>query len=71
MPLLEGTQDSNEGEPMNKSLPNVANTRVTNKGMEQLKGLAKLQTLHFKGSLVTDTGAKEPTTALPKLDIDR
>jgi hypothetical protein len=49
----------------------LANTRVANKGMEQLKGLTKLQTLHLKGSLVTDAGAKELTTALPKLEIDR
>jgi hypothetical protein len=44
---------------------------VTNKGLDQLKGLAQLQMLHLKGSLVTDAGAKELTMAFPKLEIDR
>ena len=49
----------------------LADTRVTDAGLRQLKGLANLENLNLEGTQVTDIGVKDLAKALPKLKIRR
>ena len=48
----------------------MANTKVTDKGLEQLKELNSLKTLFLRGTKVTDDGVKDLKKSLPKLEVD-
>ena len=48
----------------------LANTKVTDAGLEHLKNLSKLQWLYLDGTNVTDKGVKKLQQALPKCEIN-
>jgi len=50
---------------------NLCHTKVTDGGLEHLKGLTQLQQLNVIGTSVTDAGAKSLEKALPGLKIQR
>ena len=48
---------------------NLDRTRVTDTGLDNLKALKSLQTLHLSGSQVTPAGVKELRRTLPWIEI--
>jgi hypothetical protein len=48
----------------------LSNTKVTDKGLEQIRDLAEPKTLHLKGTKVTEDGIKELKKTLTKVEID-
>ncbi len=46
-------------------------TRVTDAGLEPLKGLTRLQRLYLRGTKVADEGVKSLQQALPNCRISR
>jgi hypothetical protein len=49
----------------------LSGTKVTDAGLEHLKGLTQLQQLHLDGTKITDAGVKKLKQALPHCHIDR
>ena len=48
---------------------NLYGTRVTDAGLQHLKGLTRLQSLDLTGSAVTAAGVRDLKKALPKVQI--
>jgi hypothetical protein len=48
---------------------NLFDTKITDAGLEHLKGLKQLRELHLIETQVTDAGVKKLNEALPKLFI--
>ncbi len=50
---------------------NLASAKVTDAGLEHLKGLTQLNWLGLHGTRVTEAGVKKLQRALPNCEIDR
>jgi len=48
----------------------LSNTKVSDAGLEHLKGLSNLEFLYLTDTKVTANGAKKLQTALPKCEIN-
>ena len=49
----------------------MSNTRITDAGLENLKGMRDLRTLFLSGTKITDAGIEELKRANPRVNVFR